>query len=394
MAIFLSLLSGKGGCGKTTIALSLAKMLNDCGVSVLVIDCDTATNGATYFFETKLINKEHTISLGDIVNNQIGYKAPLHVEEKFDFIPSNLYFANDRKKETDDFGDLLQDNLRVFTNNYEVVIFDCQAGYSNILSIILKLTTINLVVMEPDAISSSAIRVLYAQVSDLLERSHTYQIFNKITDEEYAVYEKVTSGTLFDAVPPIKFNWQVRKAFAFAQVPEMATTNTEFGNDVFQLAKILFPTLVNRLFVYSKKILLMEQETLVMSLRDLESKNYLSKRKKKTENVSRLLSYIISIISFIAVAISLLPIWKNTKYKFSYDEGYIWVTVLMALTLSTVLITAIRLFVKKKEENLEFMFEKKQKTAKYEYEMNKLEQRLDEINQIITKQENQKVSNN
>ena len=54
MSIILSLLSGKGGSGKTTMALSMSVLLSECGVKTLLIDCDLTTNGATYFYEDDL----------------------------------------------------------------------------------------------------------------------------------------------------------------------------------------------------------------------------------------------------------------------------------------------------------------------------------------------------
>ena len=54
MSKVLALLSGKGGSGKTTLALSIASLLSSCTVKTLLIDCDISTNGATYFYEEKL----------------------------------------------------------------------------------------------------------------------------------------------------------------------------------------------------------------------------------------------------------------------------------------------------------------------------------------------------
>ena len=52
MSTSIALMSGKGGSGKTSLALTIASILSECDIKVLMIDCDMATNGATYFFET------------------------------------------------------------------------------------------------------------------------------------------------------------------------------------------------------------------------------------------------------------------------------------------------------------------------------------------------------
>lgn len=43
MSKVLALLSGKGGSGKTTLALSIASMLSNCCLKVLLVDCDLST---------------------------------------------------------------------------------------------------------------------------------------------------------------------------------------------------------------------------------------------------------------------------------------------------------------------------------------------------------------
>ncbi len=44
--IFLTVLSGKGGSGKTVLSLSFAKVLSEIGLKVLFVDLDTATHGS------------------------------------------------------------------------------------------------------------------------------------------------------------------------------------------------------------------------------------------------------------------------------------------------------------------------------------------------------------
>lgn len=61
MSKVLALLSGKGGSGKTTLALSIASMLSNCCLKVLLVDCDLSTNGATYFYEGKLSEKNNDL---------------------------------------------------------------------------------------------------------------------------------------------------------------------------------------------------------------------------------------------------------------------------------------------------------------------------------------------
>lgn len=312
MAEILTLISGKGGSGKTTLALSLTKLLLECDLKVLLIDCDLATNGATYFFESKYTTIIQTTN--NILFRQSGL-LPLEVQKGFYFIPTNTHFPyNNAKNNSYDY-DAFVEYVSFVARDYDIIICDCQAGYTKILEKILTISNVNLIVMEPDAISSSSVRVLYAQASDLLESSKTYQIFNKITTEENKIYDKVFAGTLFTSLPSIMFNWDVRKAFAYSQVPEMVTTNVEFGRNVYEVAKILFPKLTVRLETYEQMVLLFEREELENKIK--EHITYLKKYKEERwlRKIRQLLDPILTIA---------MPVYFLVLLLFSsiYFAGY------------------------------------------------------------------------
>lgn len=58
---YISLLSGKGGAGKTVIGLSIARVLYEVGYKVLFIDCDLSTHGASYFWKMNLNPKKNIL---------------------------------------------------------------------------------------------------------------------------------------------------------------------------------------------------------------------------------------------------------------------------------------------------------------------------------------------
>lgn len=266
----LSLLSGKGGSGKTVLALSMAKILVESGVKVLLVDCDIATHGATYFFESELESKEkkNILSIWGLLHPRfhpgIVEGAPLLTLAGFDFIPSTLnpakmqesdneYEKFDTSKE-DAF--LLNDYLRHLMQSYDVVIFDCQAGYSSVLTKwVVKNSKRNLIVLEADAVSASALRVLYLQIGDVLGRYNTWQVFNKLSEEERLIYEKISGGTLFPNLPPIPFDWGVKASFATCEIPTLTSKNSAFGLGALRLMQTLFPK-------FSKNLAELEDKTI------------------------------------------------------------------------------------------------------------------------------------
>jgi cellulose biosynthesis protein BcsQ len=282
VVIQLALLSGKGGSGKTSIALSLAKMLSGCGINTILIDCDLHTNGATYFVEPLIEKNRNVLSTEDLfdLTRQGPSQTAMRLDHlfkmntSFHFVPSKLLFPNKTQlviseKEHASF----RKHINAIEGYVDVVLFDCQAGYSSAVDAVLSVSDINVVVMEPDAISSSSVRVLFAQIAERIANTKTYQVFSKITEEEYKIYGEIPGGTLFDPLPPITFNWEVRKAFALAQIPDLYSVDSRFGSDLYKLAITVFPKYRDRLFEYKKKVAEKEIKELEFEIEQLELQN-------------------------------------------------------------------------------------------------------------------------
>lgn len=373
MAEILTLISGKGGSGKTTLALSLSKLLLECNLKVLLVDCDLATNGATYFFESRYSTEIQTTN--DILLCK--YDLPkLEVQKNFHFIPTNTHFPYSKSKNSSYDYDAFIDYVSLAIDDYDVIICDCQAGYSKILEKILTISNVNLIVMEPDAISSSSVRVLYAQVSSLLESSKTYQIFNKITTEENKIYDKVFAGTIFTSLPSIMFNWDVRKAFAYSQVPELVTTNVEFGKNVYEVAKILFPKSTVQLKTYEQMVLLFEQEELEIQIKQ----HYISLRKYREGRLLRKIRQLLEpILSLgIPVYILLISILSLDRYSngFYIPEDILYLFLLM-FSLVFPMFALIYIRYKNRRSDVFYEIETQEREIKY------LEKKLSDIKSLL-----------
>lgn len=245
MSKSLALISGKGGSGKTSLALSMASMLSNCNLNVLLIDCDMSTNGATYFFEGKLEKKDSIVSSFDSFfsseNNNIS--GTIKINDHWDFLPSiekingsrtkNHVYKSTESEERKNIFDMIREK-------YDVIIYDCQAGYTDILRFILPFVDINLLVMEADAISSSSVRNLLLKLGSRLKGKTVYQVFNKATEEEFDIYSKISAGTYFTNIETVMFDWKIRKAFALAQIPDMDRTSARYGEQVYNICSILF----------------------------------------------------------------------------------------------------------------------------------------------------------
>ena len=333
MAESLAIISGKGGSGKTTLAISLAQLLSSCGKRVLLVDCDMSTHGATYFFESMLSNKNRYFTvIGLLFDNSNSINDGmefLNVSDNVWFLPScvnfpskSIPFSKAEKFRWYTFNDDI-----IKKKEFDVVIYDCQAGYSMITEMVTKKTNKNLAVIEADAISASSLRVLYAQLSENLDRGNTYQIFNKITQEEQDVYTKLIHGTLFTNLSPILFDWNVRKAFITNELPEINASNPILTNSVYNLAFDLFPNYKNEMREFLVKI----KEDIISRL---ENEVYDVKRGMRGNLMEVFFKTIPVVMSIIGVFLAIFIYYFDGYYESYFSDTMLTILYCTLITLS------------------------------------------------------------
>jgi cellulose biosynthesis protein BcsQ len=336
--IFLSLLSGKGGSGKTVLSLSIAKVLAEAGFKVLLVDLDTATHGATYFFESEL--DKNNICLLDILAMDVSKKHLLKTKDNFYFVPSTLSpekvdFEYDKIKEEEGFEKLFDPNI--IEVDFEIVIFDCQAGYSDLAKMAAGISHQNLIVLEADAVSSSALRVLHLQIGKILNRSNSWQLFNKLTEEERPIYEKVLGGTLFSSLPPIPFDWKVRASFSTCEIPSVTERKSAFGLGVLRIMKIIFKDFRNKLEEIERKTGGDWFVEIKDRLKDLEDKKAYydtkirEKRRKERLSKTRLIFIFSTVLGGTLIYIPFVGQFLNISFSFSkYSISFFGVLIMAA----------------------------------------------------------------
>lgn len=376
----VALLSGKGGSGKTTLALSMATMLSGCGVKVLLIDCDLSTNGATYFYEEKLATKRNFTSFYDILFGEKTNRFKfVEIGENFHFLPSTTQIT---KKNTKVYTFRNDGSFSIYSEicqRYDIVLFDCQAGYTDVLKIILPLTDIDLIVMETDAISSASIRSLYLKIGDIVNEKKLYQVFNKASKEEYEIYSKVSGGTVFTNIDTILFDWKIRKAFAVSQIPDMENTSANYGAQIYNLCSVLFTNKIIQDKLKKFKTILdihayeEKSHTIQTKIDELTTRSL----KKKSSLTKNLMNYVLLLCT---LALSLVFILGIESNSFKNTELYSLMPVILAL--GTLIISTINLFdvtKEKRENNNEIIYWKEQL---YDLEKKKLkaQQEIEETN--------------
>jgi cellulose biosynthesis protein BcsQ len=292
----LSIVSSKGGAGKTSVSIGLAHLLNDIGLKVLLVDFDLNTNGSSYFFKyyfqdikekegicerLDLLNEDTFFNLFDdnqveegrniikknnrfeerLKNNlkEVNLKK-LEVKENLFFIPSRIHFRKSDEysfSEYSNYGILNQIVSSIIDNNkglFDVIIFDNQAGSNLSSSVSSKHSNKVVIVSELDPISSDASENLLIQIGDSFP-SYRRHLINKLYIKETNEYKQLnTLFQSFNRLPPLPFDFDVRNAFANRQIPIDINNPTSFLIALFNTSKMLFPEFKLEFDKYEEKI--------------------------------------------------------------------------------------------------------------------------------------------
>ena len=294
----IGLLSGKGGSGKTTLSLTMASLLSKSGIKTLLVDCDFSTNGATYFFEDQ-ISESNELTFWEIIKGTNIKTKYIKIEENFFFIPSAKLNKPDNNQNFDQ--NEAKAHFILFleevSKEVDIILFDCQAGSSPILFTILPFVDAALMVLEPDKVSSSALKNLYTKLATILQDKQVYQVFNKVNESEKKFYEKVTFGTFFINVGALLYDWSIRTAFAFSIIPNIEGEAVSYGFQIADLCKKIINDKKTRdsIQAFEKKLLFKKKKRELDDLRSelsaIESKHTESKKKKRRQFFLRMFFY-------------------------------------------------------------------------------------------------------
>ena len=145
MTKFISVISAKGGVGKTTSVINIASALQSLGVNCLIIDCDLSSPNTTLYlglpYKTKTINDA---ILGKCHINETIHSHPCGLK----IIPASISHDNIEEYHYHKFDSILA-NLA----DFDVVILDTPPGLDKPLIAIVKLSHFVITVSTPDMIA-------------------------------------------------------------------------------------------------------------------------------------------------------------------------------------------------------------------------------------------------
>lgn len=257
----LSLLSGKGGVGKTLLALSLAKFLGYLHKKCIVIDFDLSTHGASYFFQDEIeelqeklmesrVEESKLFSILDnaVVDSSYSVDAVTDIEpislDLFDFLPARIDFSKKIGQVAQVKYALIQALLdkviEILSPIYDFIIIDCQAGPELTSEMAAKVSNSCIVISEVDSISVAAVKNLDYQLRDSLPKRRTWLLLNKLFKEEMVSYSEILPFTIFPTIGALPFDRHIKSVFAFGIIPLDKSKPSSYLLGLLQIGKILF----------------------------------------------------------------------------------------------------------------------------------------------------------
>ena len=190
----ITITSGKGGVGKSNMAVNLAVQFTRRGKRVIIFDADFGLANVEVMFGTLPKYNLSDVIYGNMSISEIITEGP----EGIGFISggSGIVGLNDM---THDQLDGLVDKLSQLNTLADVLLIDTGAGVSeSVMDFVLASPEVLLVsTPEPSSLtdSYSLIKALYKNPRFMKETTNIYLVANRVTSEEEAkaVYEKLSS---------------------------------------------------------------------------------------------------------------------------------------------------------------------------------------------------------
>lgn len=387
----ISLLSGKGGSGKTSAALSIAYLLNDAGFKVLLIDFDFATNGASYFYKFLYPHQKEVTGLYELIEQYLNVHTSLSdaeikanvlsVKEGLGFIPSRVYFS---KKvplrdsiviKEEDLKSLLLSVIEPYRKQFHFIIIDNQAGSNLSAKVSASVSDKVIIVSELDSISNDAVDTLLIQIGEVFPE-YKRHLINKLDIRESEEYKELSElFQTMNRLPPLPFDFEVRNAFASRRIPIDIDKPTTFLIALFNTVKAFLPEYKEKIDSYGEKILskFSQYQDRVDSL--LDRKKVLEEeiadlREQRQKMDFRVKTVPPIIAAVMGMAITLLFLLESFLWWFWIYAGIFFGLVGVIIAIGSY----YYLFVSKQEYRVRFEYAKRK---------GKIERELSEINKEI-----------
>ncbi len=187
----ISVTAGKGGVGKTSVAVKMARLLADSGYKVLLLDCDTNLSNTVVKLGLPITNYFY-----ELISAQREFDDCLHKD-------GNLHLLSGCNGNIDLFNKTLEvdriiiDILVNHERDYDYIILDCPAGITKETLTLNAYSDYRFVVVTPDKSSVTDSYSLIKILNKEFGVNDNHLLINKISSEpQYQRMVKTLSETV------------------------------------------------------------------------------------------------------------------------------------------------------------------------------------------------------
>lgn len=187
----LSVLSGKGGVGKTSIALNLGIALHHEEAKVLLMDCDLGLANMDVLFG---ITPESTLQ--DVLLSDMDVPAAVHhIEDRLDILPA-ASGVPELVEMTTDMRDMLLRRLMNTLGCYDYVFMDLGAGINTTVQTFAGMARARILVVTPEPTAITDTYAIMKVLAQMYELRDFLIIVNQTTskEEEMATFRRLHSA--------------------------------------------------------------------------------------------------------------------------------------------------------------------------------------------------------
>ncbi|MEA2031766.1 MAG: AAA family ATPase [candidate division Zixibacteria bacterium] len=180
-AKLVSVISGKGGVGKSVLAYNLAERISASDVRVLLVDTDFSC-GSLHV----LANQVCEYGIVEFARKELSLeKAKTVLSDNLHLLPSPTVCTDRKFYDPKEATQLLM-NLRQEGSDYDVIIIDHSSGISEAAAAIVRTSDLNLITIVPELTSISDGYGLYKYLVKSGEIGHCQLLINRVIAAEEA----------------------------------------------------------------------------------------------------------------------------------------------------------------------------------------------------------------
>lgn len=187
----ISVTAGKGGVGKTSVAVKMGKLLADSGYKVLLLDCDTNLSNTVVKLGLPITNYFY-----ELISAQKEFDECLHKDGNFHLL-SGCNGSLDLFNKNLEVDRIIIDILVNHEREYDYIILDCPAGITKETLTLNAYSDYRFVVVTPDKSSVTDSYSLIKILNKEFGVNDNHLLINKVSSEpQYQRMVKTLSETV------------------------------------------------------------------------------------------------------------------------------------------------------------------------------------------------------